>query len=71
MLLEYQQVATYLYTACLHEKHIGQTDCTYQVGMIYKIFTHELIAGRVGYALDVMKANKPPSFNNSIALTKK
>ena len=43
VLLEYQQVTAYLYTACLHEKHIGQTDCTYQVGMIYKIFTHKTV----------------------------
>ena len=48
--MEYEQVAPDLNAACLHEDVVGETDCAYEVGVVHKVFTHELVAGSVGYA---------------------
>ena len=49
MLLEYEQVAAHLDTACLHEKSVRQTYCADKVGMVHQILTYKLISCRVGH----------------------
>ncbi len=50
VLLEYEQVAAHLDTARLHEKRVGKPYRTDKVGMADKVFSHEFVARRVGYA---------------------
>ena len=50
VLLEYEQVAAHLDTARLHEKRVGKPYRTDKVSMADKVFSHELVARRVGYA---------------------
>ena len=72
MLLEYEQVAAHLDTACLHEKSVRQTYCADKVGMVHPdTHVQNLFPAVSATPLEVTKASRPPSESSSIALDKK